>query len=182
MKRVTIVVLILLFSGCGSDNEGSQSLLVGAWITERCEQATDSKGVLINLWGKGLYEFTAQGTLTVGQVTYSDQGIIRIGQVVYSDSNCETVIDTTDPAPLDQPVLYRDLGETLLQEGIAGYGLVISLTAPKSVQSTNGFYTLNNGSLCFSDNFTIEPFRFGVSPSGSSAIDFENCLVKVVSP
>ena len=171
-----------MLSGCGGDNDSSQSVLVGVWMTEACDQATDSNGALINIWGKGLYEFTTTETITVDQVTFSSQGTIRLGQLMYSDSNCVTATDTNVPAEIDPPVLYADGGQELLQEGIPGNKLIISLTAPNSIQRVSGFYTLDTGSLCFSEYFAFEPFSFDVSPMGPTGIDFENCLVKADSP
>ena len=181
---MTVIFVLGLMAGCGGgDSNINSSPLVGVWITEMCEQAINDN-IEITAWVKGLFEFTTQGTVTVGNVSYSDQGIIKLGHIAYSDSNC--VISTSTQTPSDvrigQPILYQDLGEEVLQEGILGSRLTIGLTTPESIQSVTGFYTLNNGSLCFSDNVTFEPFSSGVSPTGSSAIDYENCLTKVDSP
>jgi hypothetical protein len=152
--------------------------LVGIWATEACEQASDDNGTLLGIWGKGLFEFSAQGGVTDGGVSYPDQGVIRLGHITYSDSNCVVVVDTRSPADTDPLVRYQDLGEAALQEGVPGHGLIVAVTAPGSTLSANGFYTLTNGRLCFSDMFTFAPFNFDASEAGSTAIDFGNCLVE----
>ena len=167
-----------MLSGCGGDNDSSQSVLVAVWMTKTCEQATDNNGALRDIWGKGLYEFTTTEVITVDQVTYSTHGTIRLGRLMYADSNCVNATDTNVPAEIEPPVLYADGGQELLQEGIPGNKLIISLTAPNSIQSVSGFYTLDTDSLCFSENLTFEPFVFKLSPTGPINIDFENCLVK----
>lgn len=137
--------------------------MLGIWITESCERASDSNGVLVNTWLKALYEFTAYGT-------------IRIGHERYTDSNCSSPSDTMDPAEAQIPITFTDQGEVLLQEGVDGGGLLIEMGEGQQFVSIEAFYTINNDSLCFSDAFTFEALEFGISQTGTDAIDFENCL------
>jgi len=164
---ICLSIFWLLLSGCDSDSSSNNesSPLLGTWVTEACEQASDSNGALINLWLKGLYEFTAQGTILLGNETYSD-------------SNCITLSSTI---PLNNgaiPAIYQDLGPTLLQEGIDGGGLSIEISAGAQLLSIDAFYTINNSALCFSDVFTFEALTFALSEAGTAAIDFNNCLTR----
>jgi hypothetical protein len=165
MKRRSIIFVIvaLLTTGCNSDNNTNSSPLLGIWITESCAQASDSNGMPVNVWVKALYEFTTFGT-------------IRVGREVYTDSNCVTLSDTVDPAESQIPIRYADQGQVLLQEGITGGNLLIEMNDGAQLLSVEAFYTINNGALCFSDAFTFEATVFGISQSGTDAIDFNNCL------
>jgi len=161
-KMIILVLSLILLSGCGggdSNNTDTTSSLVGVWVTESCEQASDSNGTLQNIWIKGLYEFT-------------NQGKVLLGKELYLDSNCITISSTQTPAEQITPITYKDQGSRLLQEGINGGGLQIS----NQSLSIDAFYTINNNSLCFSDAFTFEALKFGISQSGTDAIDFNKCL------
>ena len=180
MKGVIVILLLGVIAGCGGgDNSSNSSSIVGVWITERCEQVVDRNGVLQDTWGKGLYEFTTQATVTLERAGFEVDGVIKIGNIIYSDSNCEVITSSQAPTESEQPVVaYQDLGEEVLQEGIPGHRFVVIFAMPDSARFVNGFYTINNGSLCFSDIF-LSVFHWTLSfPTESPAIDFENCLVK----
>jgi len=167
-KIIPITILLSMLPGCGgsgSNDTQSTSPLIGVWVTETCKQASDSNGVPLNVWGKGLYEFTNQGT-------------IRLGNEQYLDSNC--AVRGTPQALTDTTIsiTYKDNGSQLLQEGINGAALLIEIGTGNQVSSVDAFYTINNNSLCFSDAFTFEAFTFGVSELGASSIDFSNCLIR----
>jgi len=165
-KIILITILFVVIPGCGgggADDAQSTSPLIGTWVTESCEQASDSNDMLLNTWAKGLYEFTNQGT-------------IRIGNEQYSDSNCTVPGSTQAPSDTAIPIIYKDNGSQLLQEGINGAGLLIEVGTGSQVSSVDAFYTINNNSLCFSDAFTFEALTFGISEIGASSIDFGSCL------
>ena len=165
-KIIPVVLLSAVLSGCGGgDSDPFTSPLLGVWITELCEQAIDNNGVPVDSWVRGLYEFTVQGT-------------IRRGSEVYSDANCVTLVSTTAPSDLTVPFTYKDNGPELLQEGINGAALFVEFGSGDQVASVNGFYTINNGSLCFSEAFTFGVSTIGVSESGSLSINFNNCLAR----
>ena len=166
MNKLVITVILTILSGCGGGTDETQpaSPLIGVWITESCEQASDSNGTLVNIWLKALYEFTTQGE-------------ILIGREEYSDSNCVTHNNTVEPTTLNTSVTYQDRGTKLLQEGIDGGGLLIEMGTGNQFVSVDAFYTINNSLLCFSDAFAFEALGFGVSESGTDAIDFNNCLI-----
>ena len=162
-RSIIIGLVALLTTGCNSDSNTNISPLLGIWVTESCAQASDSNGIPVNVWVKSLYEFTTYGT-------------IRLGREEYTDSNCVTFSDVVAPAEAQIPITYTDQGQVLLQEGIAGGDLLIEMGEGAQFLSVKAFYTINNGSLCFSDAFTFEATTFGISQSGTDAIDFNNCL------
>lgn len=166
MNKFVVVVALSILSGCGGGTDEIQPIspLMGVWITESCDQASDSNGTLVNFWLKALYEFTTQGE-------------ILIGREEYSDSNCVTLNNTVSPATVNTPITYQDGGAKLLQEGINGGGLLIEIGAGAQLLSIDAFYTINNNSLCFSDAFTFDALGFGISELGTDAIDFDNCLI-----
>jgi hypothetical protein len=166
LKSITTILLTLFIISCGNDNDSDTSpLLGGIWATESCGQAEDSNGAPVDRWAIGLYKFTIGGT-------------IQSGHRFYSDSDCTQLIETQSPSDLDVPVTYEDTGEQRLQEGIDGRGLTINFGQADDFITVDGFYTINEGSLCFSDAFTFEPTRFGVSEAGTDEIDFEHCLTR----
>ena len=160
MKRTTILILLIFVSSC-SDNTNPE--LLGAWKTEACEQAPEETGSLVGSWGKGIYEFT-------------DNNIINYSIQLYEDSTC---IEKGELIPIvnGDPIIFNDLGATTLQEGIEGhqFSLFVGATEPEPVE---GFYTIVNSKLCFSDNINFNPFSITSAGSETSNIDFEKCLVK----
>lgn len=168
MKIIGIILSLttLLIGGCeNSNNDSSNSPLLGVWVTESCEQASDNTGAPVNVWLKSLYEFT-------------DQGSIRVGREEYTESNCSTASNLVEPSEGQVPIKYTDQGQVLLQEGINGGSLFIEMGEGAQLVSLDAFYSINNGSLCFSDAFTFEALTFGISQSGTDAIDFSNCLTR----
>ncbi len=161
MKGLIAASLLLFLSAC--DNNTSSSPLVGNWITESCEQMSDTNGAPMDFWVRGLYEFSAKGK-------------IRLGMRGYSDSNCQTQMQYTSPGPQDAPFTFEDLGETFLQEGIEGRGLRVSVVSVSQSLEVSAYYVIDNNKACFSEAFTFHARRTGVSESGADAIDFDNCL------
>ena len=160
---LSVISFVTLLSGCGdaSNNNGSSSALVGVWETKSCEQASDNNGVLQNMWVKALYEFTSQGK-------------ILLGTKQYQDANCITLNSTTVPTEIKVPVSYWDQGSRLLSEGINGGGLSITM----QLLTIDGFYNINNNTLCFSDAFTFGSIKFAIAEAGLTSINFSRCLIK----
>lgn len=164
MKGTGIIGLcVFLLIGCESSNTNSS--LPGVWQTESCQQATDSNGQPVNIWAKGIYDFTSQGT-------------IRIGHKSYTDSNCSLLSTSQEPTEFPVTVTFQDKGQLILQEGINGSSLYIEMHTPGQMQSFDGFYTINSGSLCFSEAFRFEVFTFAVVPFDVVDINFNNCLTR----
>ena len=161
MKGLIAASLLLFLSAC--DNNTSSSPLVGNWITESCEQMSDTNGAPMDFWVRGLYEFSAEGK-------------IRLGMRGYSDSNCQTQVQYTSPGSQDVPFSFEDLGEAFLQEGIEGRGLRVTVGSALLSFSVSGYYGIDNNRACFSEAFRFHAGRIGVSGSGADAIDFGNCL------
>ncbi len=57
--------------------------------------------------------------------------------------------------------------------------ITIPTEEPKAVE---GFYTENNGSLCFSDNLNFNAFSWSSSQAEYTTIDFEKCLTRLNQP
>ena len=167
-KVILLATLITMLSACGgggNNDASSTSPLIGVWVTESCKQVSDTNGAPLNIWRKALYEF-------------NDKGEVFAGGEQYSDSNCITLSNTQAPTEVNVPVTYQDHGSLTLQEGIDGGRLLIEIGSGNQLLSIDAFYTINNNSLCFSDAFTFEALGFGISQSGTDAIDFTKCLTK----
>ena len=166
MKNLIFVGACILISGCSSS--GSQNIqLIGKWLTESCEQATDSNGVSVDAWFKSEYEFTATG-------------FIFFVPEHYTDAQCITKAQTQTTVNPDLVVTHTDQGKIILQEGIPGYGITLSFETPNETIAVDGFYTINSGVLCFSGIFNFGTLRFGFSEvAGDSAINFDDCLAKL---
>jgi hypothetical protein len=162
---ITLCLNVLLVVGCDDNDSDSRSPLLGTWITEACEQAYDSNGLPVNIWIKSIYEFTSLGA-------------IRIGLEEHTDPSCQKSSNVLEPTENLTLISYIDQGEVLLQEGISGGSLYIDMSNATESLSIDSFYTINDGTLCFSGAFTFGALTFGITQTGTDAIDFENCLVR----
>jgi hypothetical protein len=73
---------------------------------------------------------------------------------------------------LYKPITFKDLREVMLQEGILGQLITIEINLDGERFPTNGFFMIDQDSLCFSDAFIFETQRFGIDISDSHDIDF----------
>ena len=163
--NITMLVISLSLTACkGSSENNESSPIIGSWATQACAQLTDNNGAPINVWVKGYYDFTVNGSIS----------FYREG---YTDSNCTTEHQNFIPGSFSV-VTFKDNGATTLQEGIQGHKIFINFMHLSPNVSSNGFYTINNNTLCFSDTFVLEANRFGINQPDISDIDFNNCLVK----
>ncbi|MES9834125.1 MAG: hypothetical protein ABW139_17955 [Candidatus Thiodiazotropha sp. DIVDIV] len=169
---ITLVVAFFTITGCGNDdsrsNDTEQSPLLGVWLTESCEPVPQNETNVTTRWAKSYYEFTSFDT-------------IRIKLELFSDSDCTLnypTHETEEPIENPIPITYLDTGELLLQEGVSGGGMTINFGVAEQQVSVDAFYTINQGRLCFSDAFTFEVLKFGISEIGQAEIDFENCLTR----
>jgi len=165
MKLVTYIAMSIIITACSNSGTNDSSPLVDTWLTQACAQGTSSSGSPVNEWFIGRYEFTASGLL----IFEPDQ---------YEDSQCVTKSESQTIIHTGSPPSYIDVDPTILQEGIQGHMITIIFQDPSNNYSFDGFYTINNNVLCFSEKFTFEPLGFGAESSGSDAIDFNECLVK----
>jgi hypothetical protein len=133
MNRLVITICLnaLLVVGCGNSDSNSSSPLPGLWITEACDQASDSNGSPVMVWIKSIYEFTSLGT-------------IRIGLEEYTDSSCQVSGNVIEPTESQALITYIDQGEVLLQEGIEGGSLLIDMSTDMQSMSMDAFYTINH--------------------------------------
>ena len=162
MKKLSIIFLLILMSSCDSNNNNTQ--LIGEWSTESCEQAGSPLGSYEGLWARGNYEFEITNTIKTSYRFYTDSSC-TIGEIVFNPEN-------TGPS-----LPYVDLGEVTLQEGIQGHQFNL-IYQTDVVHTFEGFYTITNSRLCFSDNINFDPFSINSSEGETTSIDFEKCLVK----
>jgi len=159
MKKITIALLSLLIIGCANE---SQSPIIGQWQTKTCEVAPDSLGSHAGEFGKGIYEFTTSG-------------IINIYVQFYTGPACTEEIELVFFEPTNGVFMFTDLGKTTLQEGIEGNILELSFPTgdPEEI-----FYIITNNEACFSNSLEFNVYNSSYQQSGTSAINFERCLVK----
>ncbi len=166
MKYFIFVAVSILITSC-SNSSDENTPLIGRWVTQACTQATNSNGALVDAWFKANYEFTATG-------------LVFFEPEQYTDSQCVTRAQTQTTENPDPVATYADQDESILQEGIQGHGITLSFITPTDTPKIDGFYTINDGALCFSGIFIFEPLKFGYSEvGGDSAINFDDCLVKL---
>ncbi len=58
-----------------------------------------------------------------------------------------------------------------LEEGIEGGKITVNFNAEEQIMVVEGFYTINNDSLCFSDNLNFEPYIVSTSEAEYTTID-----------
>jgi hypothetical protein len=178
MKLYLYMIVAFLMIGCNSnENSGELSPLNGYWVTDACESVdwnndmpayTDSN----ETWVKGIYEFRYGGQ-------------IRQFIQFYPDSSCTGDIELYEPTvePGKSPT-FVDLGEETLEEGIQGGRIAIDFPMMPDVllDSIEGFYTINSGSLCFSRNLHFSAMSWGITEWEETNIDFEKCLTWIDQP
>lgn len=168
MQRAFLIIIMLLIMGCQltlSDNIVSP--LRGKWLTDTCSQMTGSGAELLDAWGKGIYQFYPNGALVPSIERYSDS----------SCTGASTVIETFYASTT--PFSFQDLGEVTLQEGIQGGKIILDIDDGDAGIRIEGFYTINNDTLCLSDKINLEPFAISSSNAEGDAIDFAKCLSKI---
>jgi hypothetical protein len=164
MKSIIFIVISILITSCSNSNSKDTELM-GHWRTQACTQAVDLNDVLVDFWFKADYEFTSNGYVIMNLEKYTDAQCIAKAQTIES---------------LDTVASYTDQGETTLQEGIQGHGFTLSFPIPDKTSEIDGYYTVNNGVLCFSGIYIFSSLEFGFSEvAGDSSINFDNCLVKL---
>ncbi len=163
MKHVLLLGLVFFAVSCTEVT--SDSVLMGSWQTEACEQTYDQQGQPLAVWTRGRYQF-------------SDLGTVRFQAQRYLDSNCTTPDPAASGVSSGIIASYRELGEAELQEGLSGYRIEIIPADPILFRKTEAFYTLDTGNLCFSSVFSFAPTGLSLKSPYRADIDFLNCLVR----
>ena len=164
-RSFIVAITGVLLVACGGDNGNEDSPLLGAWITEACEQKTDASGNSLDAWIRGLFEFTRDGRLLTRQREYTD-------------SNCQVLAGTQPASGQGSDILFEDLGETTLPDGLEGAGLRISLDGALLGSSSEGSYIIMQRQACFSYAFRFRPTGLGLS-SDSADINYLDCLQRL---
>lgn len=164
-----VALIMLVISGCEVEQQkNSPSPLVGTWLTDACTQMTGDDGTPLEHWAQGLYTFYSSGTLAA-----------RFNQ--YADADCITptllVEDLSEPAT--SAISYQDLGEETLEGGIPGGKIVVRAETDSSTYEFQGYYAIDNGSLCFSHKLNFDPLSISSLDTEGTDIDFEKCLTRV---
>ncbi|MFK5893910.1 MAG: hypothetical protein QM504_11880 [Pseudomonadota bacterium] len=163
MKKIFTLAFIMLLASCDNNNTDA---LQGIWETKLCEVAPSSLGPHEGKYGKGIYEFTENNTI---------KSTIQF----YSGASCDEKTETLETSGNDQLLIFIDSGATTLEEGISGHGFSITYPVPDQPSSFDGFYTLINGELCFSDIINFNVYSVRSSGAETVSIDFEKCLIQI---
>lgn len=156
-------LLLLLFALIGCDKSTVNSQILGSWITQSCQQLTDSNGEQFNVWAKSEYTFDSSSN-------------IYMQTTLYSDSNCISKSNNIQ----DESYLvanFIDQGDVITQQGIdANKIIIIFSTMPPPVTTTSGYYIISNNQLCLSQSYHFNSASFGIGTVNDTEIDFSNCL------
>lgn len=173
MKKFLVVLISVITIGCQHDNSNeATSPLMGAWLTNACElneipESSALKDSPLPFWGKGLYVFHVDGHISHDILAFEDSSCSGESRLLKTQVENEDLL------------LFSDLGQEILEEGVEGGRIMITinLDEPGTIE---GFYTINSGSLCFSDRLNFHAFFWLGREIESKAIDFENCLSKQI--
>jgi len=154
---------ILLFTLIGCESSTVNSPILGSWITQSCQQLTDSNGGLVNVWAKSEYTFDSNSN-------------IHMQSTSYNDSNCITESNAIQEEP-HLVANYIDQGDGITQQGIEANKITITFsTMPPPVTITDGYYKITNNQLCLSQSYHFNSASFGIGTVDDTEIDFSNCL------
>ena len=162
MKPLLIIIVFIHIASCSSQN--NESNIVGTWKTQPCVAHSELSG----LWLKATYEFTTEGS-----ITYQSNG--------FTDSDCVTPINP-DHYIYGFPynAIYTSTGAGITPDGLQGIGIVIQITGPTNeIASSEGYYTITNNTLCFSNVFIFNANGYSINTEGNKNINFESCLAKI---
>jgi len=164
MNQIKILLLAFILIGC--ENSDENSLIIGTWKTNNCEQLSYSNNQLTNVWAKSTY-------------TIDSRGSIYTESISYSDSNCITKSnDITTTSRL--VAILSELGPVTTSQGIEANKISITFnSAPSPIVTTSGYYKVTNNQLCLSQSFHFDAGGFGISQTNDTRIDFNHCLTKL---
>ncbi len=165
-RYLFVITVILLLVGCNGNN--SKSELFGEWKTQICLFELHSLYHDTGHWEEVIYDFK-----------YDDS--IKKTQLIYTDSTCRgtpTRIESPDDAT--RAGNFSDLGAAQLEDGTDGGRLQLRFySSPNESDIYNGFYSISESKICFSYLFNFGVVGISASIDGNTAIDYENCLVKM---
>jgi len=162
MKYFILFVLSTLITSCDSSNTNSLS---GKYTTKTCKIAPESFGSHEGKYGKSIYEFISDNT-------------IQIYAQFYTGAACNEETELVLFEARGNEIIFNDLGEVDLQEGIKGNKISLLIPTQDEPSSIEAFYTVNNSETCFSNSIRFTTYSFSVHQSGTDAIDFEECLIQ----
>ncbi len=162
--RIILTLLFFGVAGCQGEHKNQElSPLAGKWITDACDQFEPAAK-----WGKGIFDFNSFGQIIMGFRSFDD-----------SSCSGEFVSVEQPQVSVEIQLTFNDIGEEILDEGIEGGRVEITIPAPEPI-IIQGFYTINGSSLCFSDNLNFGVLSWSTSEAEFTSIDFEKCLSKLI--
>ncbi len=173
MKILILLITVSVITGCGDSDNSQQNInspLLGAWETATCVKDPTTVNMFSTgqPWAKGTYEFMQNG-----DIIFTARG--------YSDSTCtSSAIGLNLISSLIAN--FHDFGEVTLEEGISGNKINISIQNWGQPDSVDGFYTINNNTLCFSYSYIFDATGISVLLEQGPPIDFTTCLVPQYQP
>ena len=163
MNKIGIMLLGVTLASCTNNTENSD--IIGSWITDACEQLTDSNNQPVNVWAKSTYTFDTLAS-------------IYIESTSYSDSNCITksnAITTT----LILLANFSEQGPVTTSQGIEANTITISFSsASPPIITTSGYYKITSNQICLSEGYHFGASSFSIGKTNDTEIDFINCLTK----
>ena len=171
LRHISISFIAILVS-CSSSDDAQQNInspLLGAWETQACDNEPDT--IMLSTdkpWEKGTYEFMPNG-----DIFFTSSG--------YQNSTC--TLSAGGIASISSTIdSFKDQGEVTLEEGILGNRVNITTNFSLGIFSANGFYTINNNTLCFSHSYIFETTGLGILLDERPPIDFTTCLTPKKQP
>jgi hypothetical protein len=173
LRNFTNIIVILLTYGCNSNS--SDSSIESKWVQNGCNSIEG-----LNLWVQATYEFTHDGELQYDVDGYIDSNCVQKPTAFISGSPVlvVTLDSTTVIEEYMQFIHYTDNGKQVLQEGVLGGSMVISLDLYPETIDVDVNYYMNNNMICFSRAFIVNEKNMHFSKVDNGAIDFNNCLGK----
>jgi hypothetical protein len=167
MKKIGILFLLMAISGysCSNSSGPQNSAIIGSWVTDACEQLTDSMDQPVDVWAKSTYIFDSKGNIYVKSTSYSDSGCLTKSNAINSDTMLVAI--------------YSEQGPIITSQGKKANRILITFSsAPPPQATTRGYYKITNSQLCFSESFHFYAGSFRKSNFDDTQIDFNNCLTK----
>jgi hypothetical protein len=167
MKKIGILFLLITISGssCSNSSSAQNSAIIGSWVTDACEQLTDSKDQPVDVWAKSTYTFDSKGNIYLKSASYSDSDCLTKSNAINSDAMLVAI--------------YSEQAPIINSQGKKANRILITFSsAPPPQATTSGYYKITNNQLCFSESFHFYAGSFRKSNSDDTEIDFNNCLTK----